>query len=345
MADLELARTDAPAATPGVTIGLVAFNQEDYVREAVRSALAQVGPPVEIILSDDCSSDSTFSIMAEEARNYRGPHRVRARREAANVGTVQHLINVAREARGDLLVVAAGDDISHPNRAEALHAAWVETGAAALSSWHDEIDEDGRLLRGDVSFPSSPFTQKLFADEPQAQRDDGVVPTVPGFCAAYPRAFWADMPDPPAKLLVEDGLASALILLRGETIHRVPESLISYRLLPQSLTVRSASEREELRRREGKISSSGRELVDQVDYTLAVARRSGLTLHPRTERWFRRARLHGRLTSNFWSASPGNRWARLLQMRTSYDARFLLPRLLGFGVFERMRRLVLRRSG
>jgi len=329
----------------GVTIGLVAFNQEDYVREAVRSALAQSGPPVDIILSDDCSSDSTFAIMEEEARNYRGQHRVRARREPTNVGTVQHLINVAREAAGDLLVVAAGDDISHPNRAQALHSAWLETGAAALSSWHDEIDEDGRLLRENVSFPASPFTQKLFADEPQAQRDHGVIPTVPGFCAAYPREFWAGMPDPPAKLLVEDGLASTLILLRGETIHRVPESLISYRIVPDSLTVRATGERDELLQREGKISARARELVDQVDYTLDVARRKGLTLQPRTERWFHRARLHGRLTSNFWSAPLAARWARLLQVRSSYDARFLLPRLLGFGAFVRIRRLLAREAG
>ena len=188
---------------------------------------------MEIILSDDCSSDRTFAIMEEMAADYCGPHTVRVRREPSNVGTVQHVMNVARAGHGELLVIAAGDDISYPDRAGALYEAYKESGAAALASWHDEIDAAGAMLRRGVNFPTSAITQKIFAYEPQAYRVDGMIETVPGFCAAYPRSFWADLPDPPCPLLVEDGIAGALIILRGGRIHRVPKSLIAYRLLDQ----------------------------------------------------------------------------------------------------------------
>ena len=173
---------------PAVTFALFAYNQEKYVRAAIEGALAQDFSPLEIILSDDCSSDGTFAIMEDMAADYRGPHSVIARREMPNVGPVQHVLNVARLGQGEFMVLTAGDDISYPDRASALYAAWKETGAAALSSRHDEIDEAGAMLRRDVSFPPSAITQIMFADEPQAQRVDGMIQTVPGFCSAYPRS-------------------------------------------------------------------------------------------------------------------------------------------------------------
>ena len=326
---------------PAVTFGLVAYNQENYVREAIEGAFAQQFSPLEIILSDDHSADRTFAIMEEMAASYRGPHTVRARREPSNVGTVQHVMNLARAAGGELLVIAAGDDISYPDRAEALYEAWSESGAAALASWHDEIDAKGELLRRNVSFPPSEFTQLLFANEPQVQRVDGFIQTVPGFCAAYPRSFWADLPDPAHPLLVEDGIASALINLRGQRIYRVPRSLIAYRLLDDSLTVRAGElSLDEIRNRERKIDRHARNLVWQIDYTIDQARREGLNMHAATLRWFNKARNHGEVLADFWAAGPFARFLRLGKARTRYDATFLLSRLLGFRVFAALRGLI-----
>jgi glycosyltransferase involved in cell wall biosynthesis len=43
----------------------------------VEGAFSQTYSPLEIILSDDCSSDRTFEIMEEMAREYQGPHLVK----------------------------------------------------------------------------------------------------------------------------------------------------------------------------------------------------------------------------------------------------------------------------
>ena len=132
-------------------------------------------------------------------------HGLILRREPVNVGTVQHVINAARAAKGDLMVVAAGDDVSYPDRVATLYAAWRESGAAAMASWHDEIDEEGKVLRREVSFPPSNVVQKMFAAEPQAHRSNGIIETIPGFSAAYPRGFWANLPDTPGPLLARVG--------------------------------------------------------------------------------------------------------------------------------------------
>src|SRR5690554_1366599 len=106
---------------PVVTFALFAYNQEKYIREAIEGAFSQTYEPLEIILSDDCSTDRTFEIMKEKADAYDGPHEVRVRQSSNNLGTVGHIIEVANEARGELFIVAAGDDVSSPFRSERLY--------------------------------------------------------------------------------------------------------------------------------------------------------------------------------------------------------------------------------
>ncbi|HUF60663.1 MAG TPA: glycosyltransferase, partial [Verrucomicrobiales bacterium] len=52
---------------PLVSFLLLAYNQEQYIHEAVEGAFSQTYSPLEIILSDDCSTDRTFEIMREMA--------------------------------------------------------------------------------------------------------------------------------------------------------------------------------------------------------------------------------------------------------------------------------------
>lgn len=325
---------------PAATFALFAYNQENYVRAAIEGAFAQQFSPMEIILSDDCSSDGTFAIMQAMAAAYDGPHSVVARREEPNAGSVQHVINVARAGSGDFLVVAAGDDISHPDRVARLHAAWQETGAGALSSWHDEIDDQGKVLGRDLSFPPSAVTQILFRHSKAARRVDGVVQAIPGFTAAYPRSFWADMPDPADRQFVEDGIATILLNLRGESIVRVPKSLVAYRLLDSSLSNRRlGGDKAELLAREGKIDFLARDLVGLVDHVFNVAKQQGIAIDAATRRQLDRHRNHGRVVASYWDQGLLGRVARLARIRTRQDAAYLLPRLAGRNAFVALRRL------
>lgn len=122
-------QTPDPASShPLVTFAVFAYNQEQYIREAVEGAFSQTYEPLEIILSDDYSPDRTFEIMEEMARAYEGPHEVRLRRNTMNLGTALHVGSVATEMQGRLLVVAAGDDISYPERTDILVSAWRDAG-------------------------------------------------------------------------------------------------------------------------------------------------------------------------------------------------------------------------
>jgi glycosyltransferase involved in cell wall biosynthesis len=131
---------------PPATFLLLAYRQERFIREAVAGAFAQAGPPLEIVLSDDCSPDRTFEIMSEMADSYRGPHRVVLNRNPANLGLGGHVNRAMELVRGEFVVMAAGDDVSLEGRTEALCREWARTGGGACSIYSDavRIDPEGR---------------------------------------------------------------------------------------------------------------------------------------------------------------------------------------------------------
>ena len=110
---------DLPESTderPLVTFALFAYNQERYIQEAVEGALAQTYSPLEIIISDDSSSDRTYEIMRGLAENYSGPHLLKLSRSITNQGLLSHINKVIGLANGEIVIMAAGDDISFPLR-------------------------------------------------------------------------------------------------------------------------------------------------------------------------------------------------------------------------------------
>jgi glycosyltransferase involved in cell wall biosynthesis len=110
--------------TPLATLLLVTYNQKDFVGEAVAAALEQTYSPLEIIISDDASTDGTFDAIKESIAHYKGPHRVILNRNPVNLGIGAHFNFLTKQAKGQLIFVAAGDDISLPQRCEAVMKAW-----------------------------------------------------------------------------------------------------------------------------------------------------------------------------------------------------------------------------
>ncbi len=132
-----------------ISFVLVGHNQERYIKEAVNGALSQTYSPLEVVLSDDCSTDNTYEIMRELAAAYHGPHKIVVNRNSRNSGSLPaHLNAIIPLLRGKLVVIAAGDDVSLPERTEWCHRAWIDSGRRASSIWSDYmvIDEFGEIL-------------------------------------------------------------------------------------------------------------------------------------------------------------------------------------------------------
>jgi glycosyltransferase involved in cell wall biosynthesis len=130
---------------PPVTFIMFAYNQERFIAEAVQGALSQTYSPLEIIISDDCSDDQTYNIINSIVSSYAGSHRIIARRNETNLGLLRHINTVIGLAGGDLLVVAAGDDISAPQRTERLVEVWLKENAKVIWSNAVVVDQHGKF--------------------------------------------------------------------------------------------------------------------------------------------------------------------------------------------------------
>ena len=130
---------------PLITFAVSAYNQVRFIRDAIEGAFSQTYSPLEIILSDDSSTDGSFAVMQEMASNYSGPHRVILNRNDRNLGFCGHINRMMELTSGELVITAQGDDISMPERAEFIRKAWEYSGRSVTSIYSDYfvIDETG----------------------------------------------------------------------------------------------------------------------------------------------------------------------------------------------------------
>lgn len=131
------------------SILFVSYNHSRFVAEAIRSAMAQDHPDLELVVCDDASPDGTRAILEKELENC-APHIavVRAHSET-NIGLISNLNRGMAACSGDIIVVMAGDDVSLPNRVSVLADEFSKNPNCMLvySNW-TRIDDDGRPLAG-----------------------------------------------------------------------------------------------------------------------------------------------------------------------------------------------------
>jgi glycosyltransferase involved in cell wall biosynthesis len=127
---------------PLVSFIILTYRQPEFVRSAVQSALDQDYSPLEIIVSDDCSPDHTYDVIAELLSDYRGPHHVTCRRNAQNIGIAGHFAEVLSLTRGELVIASGGDDDSLPERTRVTVEAWLANGRQPDMIACDVIDMD-----------------------------------------------------------------------------------------------------------------------------------------------------------------------------------------------------------
>lgn len=101
--------------TPLASIGLPVYNGEAYLEEAIESLLGQSHGHLELIISDNASTDRTEAICREAAD--RDP-RVRYIRQPENIGAPRNWNAVAREARGEYFKWASANDHCAPDLLE-----------------------------------------------------------------------------------------------------------------------------------------------------------------------------------------------------------------------------------
>ncbi|PWJ52605.1 Glycosyltransferase involved in cell wall bisynthesis [Quadrisphaera granulorum] len=111
--------------SPRVTMLVCVYNQEPYLHATLQSALADTYDDYEVLVLDDGSTDASPSIIQQYSGN---PRLVSVRQEnLGGTGRMDLVINRGlRAARGELIAMMGGDDVSLPHRLTAQVAAFDE---------------------------------------------------------------------------------------------------------------------------------------------------------------------------------------------------------------------------
>ena len=92
-----------------ISILMICYNQEQYIAEALDSALNQSRLPYEIIISDDFSTDNTWPIILEYQKKY--PELIKAYRNNSNIGIYPNYEKVKEYFGGNIACFLSGDDL------------------------------------------------------------------------------------------------------------------------------------------------------------------------------------------------------------------------------------------
>jgi len=220
---------------PLITFALFAYNQENYIREAVEGAFAQTYENLEIILTDDCSSDNTWGIIKEMVEDYSGSHQIIINRNNKNCGLASSVNWAFQTARGLLIVIAAGDDISFPNRTEVLVRAWYANDCpSGIGSSYCKIDESGEVISRSDSKWFTDRTNKINStpkkDHLKLYMEEGRV-ELTGCAAAWDPKVIQDVGPIGSDVRNEDTILSLRsCMLNGLTV--VDEKLLNWRIHP-----------------------------------------------------------------------------------------------------------------
>lgn len=136
--------------TPLISVLMPSYNHERYVESAVRSVLEQDWPRVELLVSDDGSTDSTWEALQRlRPECERRLERVMMERHD-NMGTCRTLERLRKAACGDYILMVASDDAFLPGAFKSLLNPMLEDENIGVTVGRNELmDGDGRTCYWD----------------------------------------------------------------------------------------------------------------------------------------------------------------------------------------------------
>ena len=140
-----------------VSIIMPSYNTAPYIKETILSVLSQTYKNWELLIVDDCSSDSTDEILAEIHDT-----RIKYFKNKRNVGAAMSRNLALREARGQWIAFLDSDDIWLPEKLEKQIRFMVTNGYSFSYTNYEEIDVKGSKTGVQVTGPKKITTVGMF---------------------------------------------------------------------------------------------------------------------------------------------------------------------------------------
>jgi len=144
---------------PLVSIAIPTYNRADsYLCQSIESALNQTYSHIEIIVSDNCSTDNTEMLV----KGYKDK-RIRYLRHKTNIGANNNFNFCVQEAKGDYFLLLCSDDMIDQDFVDVcLRAANYDTNFGVILTGTRVINTDGQVLEEDTNKAGGLSTADFF---------------------------------------------------------------------------------------------------------------------------------------------------------------------------------------
>ena len=139
-----------------ITVVMTTYNGEKYIREQLESIFMQTRLPDELIIADDCSSDSTNSIVEEMKCNTKIS--IINYINTDNLGYIKNFRNAMQRATGDYIFLCDQDDIWKSNKIETTIRLMKVHRANVACTGFQLIDGDGKYIANTDVYRSDPIS-------------------------------------------------------------------------------------------------------------------------------------------------------------------------------------------
>jgi glycosyltransferase involved in cell wall biosynthesis len=223
-----------------ISIAMAAYNGERFIRDQLESLAGQTRLPDELVVSDDCSTDSTIDIVRRFAET--SPFPVHLLCSESNVGCTRNYERAIGSTVGDIIFLCDCDDVWYPDKLATMEKVFEEFPDAGVALCDaDLVDKElkpiGRRLWQARRFSVSRRVQRKLAE-------GGTFRRVPWLSVALAfRAKFKPMLLPlpettmaASRMGAQDFLIVNIIARSGAGgIALVPEPLLAYRQHPRQL--------------------------------------------------------------------------------------------------------------
>ena len=151
------------ASTTVISICIFSYNYEQYIAEAIESALSQqMNVPFEIVIGDDLSTDSTRDIILQYKEKY--PYLIKLSFNEKNLGGTYNWVNTINQCKGKYIALMDGDDyFSRVDKCQRQYDL-LEADSKAVLSFHaiEEKYDDVEGMDEIVRFEKKNYTIEDF---------------------------------------------------------------------------------------------------------------------------------------------------------------------------------------
>lgn len=214
---------------PLISVAMAVFNGEKYLEEQVRSILSQTVENIELVMSDDCSTDGSWALMQRLAATDK---RIRLHRNDHNLGFKKNFEKAISLCRGDYVALSDCDDIWMPHHLQLL---LDNIGNKALACANSSfIDQQGHDLHSTLRWQES---LDYIPQDDMSKCRSIILFRNPfqGATMLLPRRFVEKALPIPNQMRYHDTWFASLACFCGG-IEYVDEIIMKYRRLPSSLT-------------------------------------------------------------------------------------------------------------